>query len=203
MKLCKVENCNEKHRGLGFCNVHYLRYIRRGTTDLVRHVTFEERFKNSYKINKDNGCWEWTKSLGSHGYAHTANKGKNLRGHRVSYKLYIGKIPKGKLVLHKCDNRKCVNPEHLFLGTQKDNMLDMSKKNRHPIAQKGKKVKGFENGKLENHHSAKLNLIKVDEIRILLKANVSMAEIARRYSVSPKTIFNIKNNRIWNVIKRN
>lgn len=81
-------------------------------------------------IKNKNGCWEWTLSR-AQGYGKFMNKQrKRVMAHRESYKAFIGEIPKGLLVCHSCDNRLCINPDHLFLGTYKDNMDDMVKKGR-------------------------------------------------------------------------
>lgn len=80
----------------------------------------------------ESDCWEWTRSLGSHGYAEVqwgGSKAKQLV-HRLSYSIFIGPVPLDKCVLHKCDNRKCFNPEHLFIGTKSDNYRDMLNKGR-------------------------------------------------------------------------
>jgi len=81
-------------------------------------------------MNK-NECWIWRGYKNRHGYGQmTLRGGRNEYSHRLSYNLFVGAIPKGKCVLHKCDNPPCINPDHLFLGTRKDNVTDMDKKGR-------------------------------------------------------------------------
>lgn len=75
-----------------------------------------------------NECWEWTKRLNDHGYGLTYVKGKQVFVHRVAWKKVFGKIPKGLCICHSCDNRKCFNPDHLWLGTHLENMQDMASK---------------------------------------------------------------------------
>lgn len=93
-------------------------------------LPIEERFKDKYTVS-DNGCWEWTGALGSDGYGRLKVNNKMILSHRFSYELYKGEIINGLVVCHQCDNRKCVNPNHLWLGTQRDNMIDCVLKGRH------------------------------------------------------------------------
>lgn len=91
----------------------------------------EERFYKKIKI-VETGCWEWTAARynNKHMYGSFRYNSKKTLAHRASYLIYNGDIPEGLLVCHTCDNEKCVNPGHLFLGTQSDNMQDMLSKNR-------------------------------------------------------------------------
>ena len=77
----------------------------------------------------NSGCWLWIGST-SHGYGQTNINGRPQRTHRVSYEYHIGPIPDDQCVLHKCDNPPCVNPSHLFLGSQQENLKDMKVKGR-------------------------------------------------------------------------
>jgi len=95
----------------------------------------EQRFWE--KVNKEtaNGCWEWSSAVRGNGYGafftHLLNEGRKCHGaHRYSWMMVNGPIPEGLWVLHKCDNRICVNPDHLFLGDRTDNMRDCAKKKR-------------------------------------------------------------------------
>jgi len=90
----------------------------------------EERFWP--KIEKTNSCWNWMANKNNHGYGMVLYGDRKRLAHRISWELHNGKIPKGLCVLHKCDNPACVNPDHLFLGTIRDNYEDMVKKGRHP-----------------------------------------------------------------------
>jgi hypothetical protein len=93
-------------------------------------VPVEERFEKYTIPEPNSGCWLWSGSCVQDGYGTLRVGGKSLRAHRVSWKLHVGPIPDGLNVLHKCDTPPCVNPQHLFLGTQIDNNLDRDFKDR-------------------------------------------------------------------------
>ena len=81
------------------------------------------------KVLKTETCWIWKGALNNHGYGQFSINYKNITSHRASWIFHKGEIPKGKLICHHCDNRKCVNPEHLYIGTHKTNALDRVKRN--------------------------------------------------------------------------
>ena len=125
--VCSVENCD---RGApivsGLCVLHRQRMRRIGTTELP---TVEELFW-SHVVTMPNGCMEWTGATDPKGYGHGTVNGGHFAAHRRAWELANGPIPNGLHVCHHCDNPPCCNPEHLFLGTMKDNMMDMVSKGR-------------------------------------------------------------------------
>ncbi len=148
--------------------------------------SLKERFLK--KIYKTNGCWEWT-AYKNRGYGRINAErppNKKIRAHRLAYELFVGPIPKGMDVLHKCDNPSCVNPNHLFLGTHADNMTDRNLKGRQAFG--------------ERHGRAKLTLRQVKEIRRLYKprsCEFGSGALSERYGVSHTTILDIVKREKW------
>lgn len=91
--------------------------------------TPKERFYKKIR-RAPSGCWEWAGASSVMGYGYFGLGGRAVSAHRASWTLHCGDIPAGVCVCHKCDNKLCVNPDHLFLGTQSDNMKDMYRKGR-------------------------------------------------------------------------
>lgn len=89
----------------------------------------QDRIRANIKVNAQ-GCWEWQLFIRRNGYGQMKYEGKTVDAHRVSYRCFHGEIPEGMDVLHSCDNRRCANPDHLRLGTHKENMEDMVAKGR-------------------------------------------------------------------------
>lgn len=101
-----------------------------------------ERFEQKF-IKRDSGCWKWVASISTGkygGYGSFRFKGKMCRAHRISWILYRGPIPPNMDILHRCNNKKCVNPEHLYVGTQYENVQDSYMPNRRP----GAKLKEYD-----------------------------------------------------------
>ena len=147
------------------------------------------RFFSKVDIPKDrNECWEWKAGCFSDGYGESFLNGKNEKAHRVSWRIHYGEIPDGLCVCHKCDNIKCVNPKHLFLGTQLENIKDRVKKGR---CRK-------QDGELSSR--AKLTNQNVLAIRDLIKSNIAQGEIAKCYNVQPSAISKIKTGETWSHI---
>lgn len=130
----------------------------------------------------NSGCWLWLRNFEGSGYPSIKYKGKNLHGNRVSWEVYRGPIPEGMCVLHQCDVRCCVNPDHLFLGTKKENADDMIRKGR------GNRSMG------ERHSGSKLTENDVLEIR---QSTQSLRKLARKYDVTVSTIGSVRKNRTW------
>lgn len=129
-------------------------------------------------------CWEWRGKKKAEGYGVVTNRGAEIYAHRMSWERFNGAIPDGLCVLHKCDNPKCWNPKHLFLGTHLDNIKDKVAKGRQP--------------KGDKHPWAKLNSSQVAEIKIaILSGAETMTSIASRYHVGRSTIKDIRNGNTW------
>ncbi len=145
-----------------------------------------EYFRNRYEIDEKTGCWNWTKSLFEKGYGifkcKSVTFGKAIPASRASWILHFG--DPGKLfVCHKCDNRRCVNPSHLFLGTQVDNMTDASEKRR------------INHG--EDRPQSKLTEENVREIRRLRQSGMGWLKLAKKFGVNQSNIISAAMGKTW------
>lgn len=126
---CSVEGCERVAVSRSYCRLHYERVRRIGSTELRSRPDARERFE-SRLLETTSGCLEWTGSRNADGYGSATRGRSSALAHRLAWELAYGPIPQGRLVCHRCDNPPCCNPEHLFLGTQSDNMRDMAAKGR-------------------------------------------------------------------------
>ena len=135
------------------------------------------------KFDKVDGCWEWHATKNPDGYGRVRRYGRLESAHRIVYELYKGPLG-DKQVLHKCDNPSCVNPEHLFLGTIKENNQDKARKGR----ARGNRMPGM------SHPSSKLT---DEDVRSIRQDPRSQSHLSRIYGVSPSLIGGIKNRTRW------
>lgn len=147
------------------------------------------RFWNKVKIGPTSECWEWNHYTTSLGYGQYLLFGRKLRAHRVAYIFFTREIiPEGLFACHSCDNKKCCNPRHIWLGTNRQNQLDAAKKGllRPPRG--------------ENCHWSKLTNNKVLKIRKLISQKIPERKIAKLFGVSYQQINKIKLRQRWNHI---
>ena len=151
-------------------------------------ATPQERFWE--KVLKGDGCWIWTAVRQGNGYGGFGIAGSVKRtAHRVSWEFANGPIPPGLCVLHRCDNRLCVRPDHLFLGTHADNMADMAAKGRWKLSEKHPH-------RGSRHSQAKLTEQQATEIKSLRWRSVAV-EVARRYGINVSTVYRLWNGSAW------
>lgn len=147
------------------------------------------------RVEKTLGCWIWRGNVNTAtGYGRLFFRGRNLFAHRVSFGLHHGPIPDGMNVCHHCDNPPCVNPEHLFLGTDRDNVDDKMRK--------GRWGGGVTRG--SRHHHAVLDESQVSEIKGLLRLphfHGKYAQMGRAFGVDECAIHHIKSGRSWAHVK--
>lgn len=156
-----------------------------------------DRFMEKWMPEPNSGCWLWTAFASEAvGYGQIFIPGnRHATAHRVSWELCRGPIPAGMFVLHKCDVRLCVNPHHLFLGTQQDNIADCSRKNRWARGSRHRAyTKPWTRPRGERYCTAKLTDAKV---RNILGSDETNAELSRRYGVDDALICRIRKGRAW------
>lgn len=160
------------------------RGLSRGCT-ACRGLTLLQKFEE--KCVKSNGCWEWHGTKTKAGYGQMQIDKQRVYAHRVSYRLFHGVEPGDFRVCHHCDNPSCVNPGHLFLGTDADNVHDMDKK--------GRRVRIGQPG--QAHPNAKLTDQQVALMRRKFKDGSTREELAAEFGVTAGNVWRIVTNRVW------
>jgi len=192
-KICGFTDCGKAAFCKGLCPAHYQQ--QRAGKPLVKLQTqyhgVSEAMRLLLRCDKrgPDECWPFIGSRpkqGWHGQFTTGNRSEPA--HRSAWRLFVGEIPVGVSVLHKCDNPICINPAHLFLGSQSDNMKDMWAKGR---ARPGV-VRG------EPHGMSKLS---AEAVRFIRESDAPGTELAAKYGVTPTTICDVRKRRIWRHIE--
>lgn len=147
-----------------------------------------ERFLSKIRKDEDSGCWVWIGGIGVRGYGRFKMGGVTRFAHRVSYEMHKGQIDDGLFVLHSCDNRACVNPEHLSIGTQKDNQQDMKAKGRHCHG--------------ASSPNAKLTEENVLEMYRLHRSGIGTIRLSRQFGISKNLAWRIVNGLQWEHLYR-
>lgn len=165
-----------------------------------KNATKEEKLKRAtvfYErhVIKKEGCWDWNGPIDNYGYAKmTIRTGVGFNtAHRTSWIIHKGSIPKGKSICHSCDNRKCSNPDHLWLGTPKENTQDMILKGRYK--------ENLRNQLGTKNPSSKVSEKIVCEIKKMHKNGIKGAEIARFFKVSANLVYDILLGKTWKHVK--
>lgn len=189
--VCCIKGCNNPVLALGLCNKHWRRMRQYGSpvavkshSGLMKGMSAEERFW--HQVKKGDGCWLWAGATDRDGYGifRGSIAGKlYTKAHRFSYTLHTGElVPDGKVVMHSCDNPRCVNPDHLSLGTTLDNMLDKVAKGR---------------AKVPKGELAPTAILTEEQVRKIVLDPRPYAQIAADYGVKASTIGSIKQKVSW------
>lgn len=189
MRICGHGGCDRAYFRGGYCQAHYTRKLRGRPMDApvqqrTAHLPMKERLALLSR-ETDTGCRIWTGCLNPDGYGMIwpAGAGRYIGTHRASYEAHFGPIPEGMCVCHRCDVPACINPDHLFLGTNADNVADKGAKGRTPRG--------------EDVARARLTEGDVREIRRRRAAGESGPKIAADFGVTFSAIYSIENGETW------
>ena len=178
-------------RGIRFCSIECVHEAQRKQGQETLATRYWAR------VNKTGACWLWTGAK-SGGYGNISVNGSTTKAHRISWEWTNGPIPEGMAVLHKCDVRLCVRPDHLFLGSIADNANDMVNKGRQAVGQRhGSKLHPERLLRGEKHQNAKLTNAMVLQIRQMAKDGILHKDIAKRFGVTFSTIWSIVVRKTW------
>lgn len=157
----------------------------------MKHPDWRSRFWSKVDMSNREGCWEWQGAISKNGYGSFGLNGRAQTASRLAYWIANGEYPGKQFVLHKCDNRKCVNPAHLYLGDVKQNSKDMVDRGRW----RGGDSSGSKNG------NAKLTEADIVEIRKLIAAGYNNKQIAKTFGVTHQMISKIRLGHFWKKVE--
>lgn len=190
-KGCSVPGCQKKHSAKGLCVSHYYRFKKFGDYDYKPSPRGPApiRFWKFVKKTGHGRCWMFTGGSESHKYGLFAlGHRQPVLAHRYSYELHHGKIPRGNVVMHSCDNPRCVNPKHLSVGTYKENTADMYAKGRNII----QAPLGTDNGK---------SILTPEKVRLIRKTANTNKAMAEQLGVSINCIRGVRIGRTWSHVR--
>ena len=174
--LCSVEGCSGGVVSKGFCQNHYYRFRRYGNA--LSGVDYEQKAKKRFLssfVENPGECFLWVKNKDRHGYGKMSVLRKTVQAHRFSWEFFNGeKIPAGMVVMHLCNNKGCVNPDHLQLGTLKDNSL-------HSV------VTG----------QSRVAFLKESDVRLIRSSSLTSKELAEIFGVSFSCIDDVRKEKTW------
>lgn len=184
---CTIDTCDRDAVARGWCVNHYYAWRKHGDPRKVivkQHHGKSLRERFDIYTKRGEGCWLWIGYLDPHGYGRLNVGNRPRLAHRISYELHFGNLPADKVLCHKCDNPRCVNPEHLFLGTQADNVADMENKGR--ARKRG--LKGSQHGRA---------LLTEAQVLAIRASKLSTKRLAEMYGVTVRAIQDVRGGKSW------
>jgi HNH endonuclease len=146
------------------------------------------RFRKYFREGAPGECWEWFGSRLPNGYGRLGDAGRTVYAHRLSYQLYVGEIANGLCVCHRCDNPRCVNPNHLFIGSQAENIADRDAKGRHRVL-RGEAIPGT--------RLTEAQVVEIRRLYIPRSRQTGSRALARRFGVSQGAVSAAINGDTW------
>jgi len=200
-RICSVGGCGKPYSSKGYCRFHHSRWYQTGDaltplSQSPRHATNDIHSLRTYLKTvgepQESGCVNWKLAVNNSGYGTKWYMGVKTGAHVLAYKAFVDEAfeqSASLVVMHSCDNRRCINPEHLSTGTPKDNIQDMVAKNR--VNRYVRHSIGGANPK------AKLTEDVIPWMRQMLSYGVSVQALADVFGVTTTTVYGIKNHKFW------
>lgn len=180
-KICSIQGCSGQHVARGFCRRHYVQQRRSGSLQCKPPETDDSQYLlKRIKVNHS-GCWIWQQST-REGYGRLVRHGRTWNAHVFSFSALVRSISDGEQINHKCHVRSCCNPDHLYAGSQSENMADMK------AAGRSRYLRGNENGN---------SLIDEHKAMAIYAAKGFAKEVAARFGVSISLVYAIRKKKVW------